>query len=199
MTNVFCLACIWQSINLFSFEIIAQDVKDKSPTTSASTGDPVSNIELNYDKRKLRNHWPYLAEGNGGMGVLLGEKEAMATRILGQSTRRSFDTFDEMYFERRTFSGVVYVYKGLVTRLRYYVHENQVESLKWKTATGLSQEMIENMTEEDAKKFILEFYKNSKYLLRPGSLVIYSKGIGFYWNGNKLRYIDIFEAWRLPR
>ncbi|MDH4261469.1 MAG: hypothetical protein OEV78_00330 [Spirochaetia bacterium] len=157
------------------------------------------NKDIVYDKRKLRNHWPYLAEGIGGMGVLLNEKEAIVTRILGQATRRSFDTFDEMYYERRVFSGIVYIYKGHVTRLRYYVKDNQLESLKWKTAGGLRQEMIENMTEKDAKKFILEYYKNSKYLIKQGSLLLYSKGIGFYWNGDKLRYIELFEAWHLPQ
>jgi len=154
--------------------------------------------EETFDKRKLRNHWPYLAEGNGGMGVLLGEKEAWVTKILGQATRRSFETYDEMYFERRTFNGIVYIYKGRVTRLRYIVQENIVESLKWKTAEGLRQESLEKLTEAEAKKYIIDFYKNAKYLSKPGTLLMYSRGIMFYWTGDKLRYIEIFEPWQLP-
>jgi len=196
--------CTGQITNL---KIYAAEPKKEAVLRSPSTGDLVEMHDLNFDKRKLRDHWPYLAEGQGGIGVLLGEKEAMVTRILGQSTRRSFDTFDEMYFERRTFSGVVYLYKGVVTRLRYYVRQNQVESLKWKTARGLRQEMVENLTEEEAKKSIISFYndfyketgKSARYLVKQGSLLVYSEGIGFTWGEGKLRYIDIFEAWHLPR
>ena len=191
------LALNGKTINIFSVEIQGEVVTPKEDIPASET--QVGFSAPPFDERKLRNHWPYLAEGKGGMGVLLNEKEAMVTRVLGQATRRSFDTFDEMYFERRTFSGIIYIYKGLVSKLRYHVKENQIESLKWKTAGGLRQEMIERMSEEEAKKFIIDFYKNFKQLDRQGSLLIYSKGIGFYWLGNKLRFIEIFEPWHLPQ
>lgn len=159
---------------------------------------PSQGESENLDKRKLRNNWTYLAEGKGGLGVLLGEKEAMVLRILGQPTRRSYTTLEELYFERRTFTGIVFLYHGLVTRLRFEVFDRGSDSLKWKTALNLRQEMLENLAEHDARKVILNHYGNPPHLSKRGSLLIYSRGILFVWTNGKLRYIEIFEPWSAP-
>ncbi|MDH4200591.1 MAG: hypothetical protein OEV66_09450 [Spirochaetia bacterium] len=200
--KLFCSLIVWQSLNIYAIEIpswedLRQNEKSHTYTPEEDKKHHPGDIK-EFDLRKLRNHWPYLVEGKGGMGVLLGEKEAMVYRILGQPTRRSFETLDELYFIRRTITGSILLYKSVVSRIRYEVSENQEESLKWKTAAGLRQEMIESMSEDEAKKFILNFYKSPPFLEKKGSLVIYFKGISFYWNGGKLRTIEIFEPWETP-
>lgn len=200
MNKFLWIALVWQPLNVFSQDFPSAYKIIKPPHNFRY--DPgklkVEPPEHPFDLRKLRNHWPYLAEGKGGMGVLLLEKSAMISRVLGRPTRQSFETYDELYFDRRTFSGSIYVYKGIITRLRYIVNLNAPESLKFKTAAGLRQEMLETLSEDDAKKFILDFYKNPGYLTGQGSLVLYTLGISFHWSNGKLRYIDLFEPWEFP-
>jgi len=151
--------------------------------------------ESQWDKRKLRNNFTYLVEGKAAMGLVLEETEGMIFKILGQPTRRSYGTLDELYFERRTFNGSLYLYKGYIRRFKYQVEYGQPESLKWTTALGLTQQMVENLNEKEAKKFILEYYKYPRHLERPGSLLMYTRGIMFKWTNNRLRVIEIFKPW----
>lgn len=175
---MFSLMCLWKTFILFSVPVFAWEIGDSQ-----------------WDKRKLRNNYTYIVEGKAAMGVILDEKEAIIFKILGQPTRRSFGTLDELYFERHSFHGSIYLYKGNISRFRYYITHNQSESLKWTTALGLTQQMVENLDEARAKKLILEFYKNPRYLEKPGSLLIFTMGIQFKWSNDKLASIEVFKPW----
>jgi len=148
-----------------------------------------------WDKRKLRNHGPYLVEGKGGMQVLIGESEVYVRNALGEPTRRSYGEIDVLYYHRRTYRGEIWLKKGFVARIIFYVQKHKSQSMHWRTALGMRQLMIEGKTKKEAVDFILEYYEQPRHLINSKTLNIHSRGILFQWDGDELKKVEIFEPW----
>ncbi|MES0491132.1 MAG: hypothetical protein ABUK01_14125 [Leptospirales bacterium] len=148
-----------------------------------------------WEKRKLRNHGPYLVEGKGGMQVLIGESEIYVRNSLGEPTRRSYGKNDVLYYQRRTYRGEIWLRKGFVVRIIFYAQKHISQSFHWRTAMGLRQLMVQDKSQEEAVDFILEFYEQPRHLVKTNTLNIHSRGILFQWEGDILRKVEIFEPW----
>jgi len=151
--------------------------------------------ESAWDKLKLKNNGLYLVEGIGALTVQIGEDSEDVRHNLGHPKRRSFETYDELYFERRTFSGTVYLFHGKVVKIRLIVNDHNFKVVQWRTALGLDFESFSDKTVDEAMNFILTHYDTPQHLRKKNGLIIHSRGISFFWSSNKLSYIEIYKPW----
>lgn len=128
--------------------------------------------------------------------MLLGEDEIQVRTLLGEPTRRSYETPEHLYYERRGGKATLFLNQGVITRIRFHVDSQAEESLQWYSALGLRQSLFDELEEEEAKKLIIEHYEIGEYIEKPGKLWIYPRGIGFQWSKTGLSYIEIFRPWR---
>ena len=148
-----------------------------------------------WDVRLLRNYAHYLVEGKAGLGTVLGENEKVLFSLWGAPTYRDYGTPEKLFYKTQKFEGSFILKKGRIIEIRYHVSNIQ-GSLKWRSALGLWQEDIENLSKEECIEALKKHYKNVRYTRVEDGILIQNRGILFLFDQDRMREIRIFRPYR---
>ena len=124
--------------------------------------------------------------------MLLGETEQDLRSIIGSPDRRDYAAPESLYYELPEFEGSFLLNGGIIILIQFNVPKKISESLRWFTALGLHAADLENMTREEQQKKILLHYGNPPHVILLKELNIYSRGIKFQFQGDRISFISIF-------
>jgi len=128
--------------------------------------------------------------------MLLGESEEKLYQINGKPLFRDYKIPERLSYKSIDFEGSFIIYKGKIIQIRYIIHKNNIESIKWFTALNLHQTQLDNMSIQEQMNLIIKKYDNPPHIKLKNKLIIYSRGIRFVFNENRIKYIDIFNSRR---
>ncbi|MDH5720766.1 MAG: hypothetical protein OEZ13_09155 [Spirochaetia bacterium] len=130
--------------------------------------------------------------------MFLGETEEKLLQLVGKPVFRSYTNPEKLYYQNENFEGSFILYGGRIIKIEFSVRHRVSPSLYFLSALGIRQNDLLKKTAAEQVEYILKAYKNPRHTYISNKLTVYSRGIRFIFEGDKIKRIEIFYPRRHP-